>query len=133
MMQNLRKRQIVYSSVLFSFAWNLSLLIGVVLNANFVHTRAAGGQFTDFPASIRVIYFVLTVVVIYQVRVFQTIFQAKTPRIKWLPRFFFLVGIVATFLNALSRSPDERINTIPAAIITWAFWHYGVRKERFGS
>jgi len=40
----------VFGAVLLSFGWNIFLLVGVILNNGFVHTRAAGGQFTDFPA-----------------------------------------------------------------------------------
>ena len=55
MKQKLSRNPLVFVIVLLSFAWNVFLLIGVVLNLGFVHTRAAGGQFTDFPTGIRVV------------------------------------------------------------------------------
>ena len=122
----------VFGAVLLSFAWNIFLIVGVILNNGFVHTRAAGGQFTDFPASIRVVYVLQLVLVVYQVWIFKLIFHTEPIRLKWLPRFFVIVGIIGILVNAVSRSSNERWNVIPAGIITWAFWYYGVRSEKSG-
>ena len=122
----------VFIAVLLSFAWNIFLLVGVILNIEFVHSRAAGGQFTDFPTSIRVVYILQLALVVYQVWIFKLIFHTEPIRLKWLPKLFFIVGIIGILLNALSRSSNERWNVIPATIITWAFWYYGVKKEKFG-
>ena len=122
----------VFGAVLLSFAWNIFLLVGVILNIGFVHTRAAGGQFTDFPASIRVVYVLQLVLVVYQVWIFKQIFHTEPIRLKWLPRFFVIVGILGILANAASRSSNERWNVIPAAIITWSFWYYGVKKKKSG-
>lgn len=46
----------IFTVVALSFVWNISLLVGVILNLEFSHTRAAGGQFTDFPEAIRALY-----------------------------------------------------------------------------
>ena len=130
MKQKLSGNPLLFAIVLLSFAWNAFLLIGVVLNLGFVHTRAAGGQFTDFPISIRVVYVLQLVLVVYQVWIFKQIFQTEPIRLKWLPRFFVIVGILGILVNTASRSSNERWNVIPAAIITWAFWYYGVKKEK---
>ena len=132
MRQNLSRNPMVFGAVLLSFAWNIFLLVGVILNNGFVHTRAAGGQFTDFPASIRVVYVLQLVLVVYQVWIFKQIFHTEPIRLKWLPRFFVIVGILGILANAASRSSNERWNVIPAAIITWAFWYFGVKKEKSG-
>ncbi len=132
MRQNLSRNPLVFGAVLLSFAWNIFLLVGVILNNGFVHTRAAGGQFTDFPASIRVVYVLQLVLVVYQVWIFKQIFHTEPIRLKWLPRFFVIVGILGILANAASRSSNERWNVIPAAIITWAFWYFGVKKEKSG-
>jgi len=129
---NLSKNLVVFGVVLLSFAWNLFLLIGVIFNLEFVQTRAAGGQFTDFPAGVRVIYLIQSALVIYQVRIFKQIFHAEPISMKWLPKLFVIVGIIGILLNAASRSSNERWNIIPAAVITWAFWYYGVKKEKSG-
>ena len=129
---NPSKNLLVFGVVLLSFAWNLFLLIGVIFNLEFVQTRAAGGQFTDFPAGVRVIYLIQSALVIYQVWIFKQIFHAEPISMKWLPKLFVIVGIIGILLNAASRSSNERWNIIPAAVITWAFWYYGVKKEKSG-
>ena len=130
MKQKLIENPLVFSVILLSFAWNVILLIGVVLNLDFVHTRAAGGQFVDFPTGIRVVYVLQLVLVAYQIWIFKLIFNADPVRPNWIPKFFITLGILGILLNAASRSTNERWNVIPAAIITWAFWYYGVKKQK---
>jgi hypothetical protein len=132
MKQKLSRNPIVFVIVLLSFAWNAFLLIGVVLNIGFVHTRAAGGQFIEFPTEIRVVYFLQLALVIYQVWIFKLIFHADPVRPNWIPKLFFTLGILGILLNVASRSSNERWNVIPAAIITWSFWYYGVKKGKSG-
>lgn len=132
MVQAIRRNQLIYWAVLLAFSWNLFLLVGVVLNLDFVQTRAAGGQFNEFPMALRVVYLFQTIVVGYQVWIFEKIFHSESIKLKWLPKVFFFVGIIGIFLNAASRSSNERWNVIPAAVITWAFWHFGVKKENSG-
>ena len=132
MKQKLSWNPLVFAIVLLSFAWNAFLLIGVVLNLGFVHTRAAGGQFTDFPTAIRVAYVLQLALVAYQVWIFKQIFLSASVKPKWIPKFFFTLGILGISANAASRSSNERWNVIPAAIITWSFWYYGVKKEKSG-
>lgn len=122
----------VFLLVLLSFAWNAFLLIGVVLNLGFVHTRAAGGQFTDFPTNIRIIYVLQLALVAYQVWIFKLIFRSDPVKPNWIPKLFFILGILGILANAASGSSNERWNVISAAIITWSFWYYGVRKEKSG-
>ena len=132
MKQNLSRNPLVFGTVLFSFAWNILLMVGVILNLRFSHTRAAGGQFTDFPSAIRVLYVLQLVLVVYLVWIFKLIFHTEPIRLKWLPRFFVIVGIIGILVNAVSRSSNERWNVIPAGIITWAFWYYGVKRGKSG-
>jgi hypothetical protein len=130
MKQKLSRSPIVFVIVLLSFAWNAFLLIGVVLNLGFVHTRAAGGQFIEFPTEIRVVYFLQLALVIYQVWIFKLIFHSDSVKPNWIPKLFFTLGILGILANAASRSSNERWNVIPAAIITWSFWYYGIKKEK---
>jgi len=132
MRRNFSRNPFVFGTVLLSFAWNISLLVGVILNLGFSHSRAAGGQFTDFPAAIRALYVLQLALVAYQVWVFRVIYYSRSIKVKWLPMFFVIIGIFGILLNAASRSSDERWNVIPAAIITWAFWYYGVKREKSG-
>jgi hypothetical protein len=39
-----------------------------------------------------------------------------------------ILGVIGILANAASRSSNERWNVIPAAVITWAFWYYGVNR-----
>ena len=129
MKQKLSRNPIAFVTVLSSFAWNIILLTAVVLNFDFAHTRASGGQFTDFPLGIRIVYFFQLALVIYQVWIFKLIFHTEPLKLNWTPKLFFILGITGIILNAASRSPNERWNVIPAAIITWSFWYYGLKKE----
>jgi hypothetical protein len=129
MKQKLSRNPLVFAIVLLSFAWNAFLLIGVVLNLDFVHTRAAGGQFTDFPTGIRIIYVLQLALVAYQVWIFKLIFHSYSVKPNWIPKLFFTLGILGILANAASRSANERWNVIPAAIITWSFWYYGIKRE----
>jgi hypothetical protein len=124
------RNPLVFTIVYLCFAWNLFLLIGVVLNLGFAHTRAAGGQFTDFPTGIRVAYLFQLALVGYQAFIFKLIFNSNPIKPNWIPKLFFALGILGVLLNAVSRSSNERWNVIPATIITWAFWYYGVKKEK---
>ena len=132
MKQKLSRSPLLIAAVLLSFAWNAFLLIGVVLNLGFVHTRAAGGQFTDFPTGIRIIYVLQLALVAYQVWIFKLIFHSDPVKPNWITKLFFTLGILGILANAASRSSNERWNVIPAAIITWAFWYLGVQKEKSG-
>jgi len=123
---------LIFTAVTLSFTWNFLLLIGVVLNHEFSHTRAAGGQFTDFPTAIRTLYLLQSVLVAYQFWIFKALFYENSIRFEWLPKIFVTIGILGILLNAASRSSNERWNVIPAAIITWAFWYYGVKRENSG-
>lgn len=124
---------LVFVAVFLSFAWNIFLLVGVVLNIGFVHTRAAGGQFTEFPTALRIVYLFQLALVIYQAWIFKLIFNAESIKIKWLPKFFVILGVLGILLNAASPSADERVNVIPAIIITWSFWYYGIKKRKIDS
>ena len=44
-----------------ALVYNLMILFSVVLNLSWVETRAAGGQYTDFPISIRILYFFMSI------------------------------------------------------------------------
>jgi hypothetical protein len=104
--------------LLLSFGWNIFLVIGVIANQNYARTRAAGGQFDSFPTGIRIAYCVTLAILIFQS---QILFSKK----KWpgaLYAIFFFLGSSSVLMNAISRSPDERWNALPALIIAFAFY-----------
>lgn len=115
-------KRIFKVAVLLSFAWNLALVIGVVLNAGYALPRAAGGQFESFPLGIRFLYVSTTFVVLYQIYVYLQIMQNKSVKPVWVPKAFAYLGLVSVFMNAISRSTQEQINVIPASIIAVAFF-----------
>jgi hypothetical protein len=120
-------KRIFKVAVLLSFAWNLALVIGVVLNAGYALPRAAGGQFESFPFSIRALYLSQTFVLLYQIYVYLQIMQNKSVKPVWVPRAFAYLGLVSVFMNAISRSTQEQMNVIPAAIISVAFFTAAMR------
>jgi hypothetical protein len=132
MRKNVSRSPLVFAIVLLSFAWNILLLVGVILNLGFSHTRAAGGQFTEFPTGIRVAYVLQLALVAYQVWIFKLIFYSDSVKPNWIYKLFFTLGILGILANAASRSANERWNVIPAAIITWSFWYYGIKREKSG-
>ena len=115
-------KRIFKVAVLLSFAWNLALVIGVVLNAGYALPRAAGGQFESFPISIRMLYASQTFVLLYQIYVYLQIMQNKSVKPVWVPKAFAYLGLVSVFMNAISRSTQEQINVIPSSIIAVAFF-----------
>lgn len=101
-----------------SLAWNAYLVAGVILNQSYALTRAAGGQYDTFPTGIRVAYLLTFAIIIYQALLFFT--EVKRP--VWIYKVFFFLGIASFFVNAISRSANERWNVIPALIIAIAFY-----------
>ena len=116
-------RSKVYAAVvLTSFAWNLYLVLGVMLGASYALDRAAGGQFEFFPTSIRAIYVLNFALVFYQMVIFINYLRGQVVKPKWILKVFIILGILGILANVASRSPLERWNVIPAAIITLAFY-----------
>jgi len=110
--------RIFKAALLLAFGWNLFLVIGVIANQSYALTRAAGGQFESFPTGIRIAYLINLAVVIYQI---ELLFR-KVHRRGLIIKIFFTLSSISVLVNALSRSPQERWNAIPAALIAYAFY-----------
>lgn len=114
---------------LISLAYNFAILLSVTLNLDWVRTRAAGGQFTDFPFAVRFVYFLMAFGMIYLMAMLwnhrEIHITDKTPV---LARILGYVFILSTLLQLISRSPDERWNAIPALVIALTFLN--LSKER---
>jgi hypothetical protein len=117
-------KRLINLSVFASFAWSLYLVIGVVLDADYALTRAAGGQFDSFPMYLRFLYLINLAVIIWQVSVFLRLVQNKVVKPDWTLRVFVIVGALGTLANGISRSANERWNVIPLLITTLTFWNY---------
>jgi hypothetical protein len=108
--------------ITLALAWNLTLVLGVIFNQEYALTRAAGGQFETFPTGIRITYIFNALLLVWEYRTLLKIWAHRSVNPCWLPRLFLVVGLLSTFVNAISRSPNERWNAIPALIITYGFW-----------
>jgi hypothetical protein len=116
------KSKIFVTALFASFTWNLYLVGGVMLGASYALDRAAGGQFDVFPTYIRIIYILNFALILYQVVIYTRLSTGAMIKPRWIVKAFVIAGIIGILLNAISRSPLERWNVIPAAIITWAFY-----------
>jgi hypothetical protein len=99
----------------------LALFYNVII-LSWVETRAAGGQYTDFPLSIRILYLFMSIgtsILIFYLRKL-TSERVTSQDIKFA-RYLGWLFIVSTILQLISRSPDEQWNAIPAAVIATTF------------
>ena len=122
-------KRLINLSVFASFAWSLYLVIGVVLDADYALTRAAGGQFDSFPMYLRFLYLINLAVIVWQVAVFLRLVQNKVVKPNWTLRVFVIVGALGTLANGISRSANERCNVIPLLITTLTFWNYQRKRK----
>jgi hypothetical protein len=104
--------------LLLSFGWNIFLVIGVIANQDYARTRAAGGQFEIFPAGIRIAYCFTLALLIVQIGLLFSHRQISGT----VYAIFFFLSCSSVFVNAISRSVNERWNVIPALIIALAFY-----------
>ena len=116
------KHKTFVAAVYASFAWNLYLVGGVMLGASYALDRAAGGQFEVFPTYLRIVYILNFALIAYQVVIFTRFSYGIAVTPKWIVKAFVILGILGILANAASRSVDERLNVIPAIIITFAFY-----------
>ena len=103
-------------------AWNLILVLGVIFNQEYALTRAAGGQFEDFPIGIRLAYVLSAALVIWQYRTLINIWSQTPLNPRWLPKLFLGINLLGALVNAISQSSNERWNAIPALILAHSFW-----------
>jgi hypothetical protein len=107
---------------LISLAYNVVILFSVTLNLDWVHTRAAGGQYTTFPTGIRILDFLMAIFMIFLIGMLwnhrSAPMDAKGPKVARIIGYTFFVS---TIFQLISRSADERWNAIPALIIAVTF------------
>ncbi|MGA1706730.1 MAG: hypothetical protein ACO39X_06785, partial [Candidatus Nanopelagicaceae bacterium] len=92
-------------------------------------TRAAGGQFEEFPIVLRILYFLMGIVMILLLRFYlrregRQISHRESKQSRWISIIFF----VSTAMQLISRSADERWNAIPAVIIAYGFLRLSRRR-----
>ncbi len=106
-----------------SLLFNAALLTSVSLNLDCAKTRAAGGQFDNFPTAVRVIYLLMAIAMLYLIS-FINSFERQTISIKRrkLARIFGYLFSLSTLMQLISRASDERWNAIPAFMFAVTFF-----------
>ena len=103
--------------------YNASILISVTLNLDWAKPRAAGGQFETFPIGIRIIYLGMFFGMVFLMLL---LWRHRTIALDQsgirLARIIGYVFIASTFVQLISRSPEEQTNAIPASIISLTFF-----------
>jgi hypothetical protein len=110
--------------------YNLNLVGSVVLNLAWVRTRAAGGQFENFPIGIRIAYFFTTLLMLFFMAMLWN--HRVNPLQKHGPLVAKIIGyqfLVSTFFQLISRSPDERWNAFPALLLAYVFFQLAKRDK----
>ena len=107
---------------LVSLFYNAIILFSVTLNLDWVRTRAAGGQYETFPISLRFIYLIMAIFMIFLSLLLwnhrQAAMDPNGPRTARIIGYTFFVS---TFFQLASRSTNERWNAIPALILAITF------------
>lgn len=123
--------KILAALALLALGFNTALLTSVALNLEWAQTRAAGGQFDEFPVALRVIYLVMAIAMLYLMRFLVHLLQSEvTERQRRVARFLGLLFIVSTCAQLVSRSVDERWNAIPAATLAATFLIIAKRSQK---
>jgi len=114
---------------LISLSVNAIILLAVVLNMDWVKTRAAGGQFENFPVVIRIFYlFMFVLMIALAIWLWNNHKAELTTRGVKFARVVGFVFVLSTLTQLISRSADERWNAIPAAILAITFLSLTKRK-----
>ena len=124
-----RMRSLILAAGL-SITYNIILLLSVSLNYDWVRTRAAGGGFDSFPMSIRIIYFFMAV---FMGALMYWLWDKRngiiTIRGYRFATVLSLLFSISTVMQLISRSSDERWNSIPATILAITFWVLRNKKD----
>jgi hypothetical protein len=98
-------------------------VLSVSLNLKWVRTFAAGGQYTTFPGSVRIMYLFQAALVIVIAGFAWKIRNGLTGQSdKNFALVITLIYGISTVSQLISKSPHERWNAIPAALIAWGFY-----------
>ena len=116
----------VFNILLFpALVINFYLVFSGALNIKSMLPRIAGGGYDSLPIGLRLIYLGFSVFMIWQLLYANRLVNMPTP---WSSRTYRSVGalialsIFSALLNAVSRSPVERWNAIPALMVALGFY-----------
>ena len=115
-----------------SLVYNVALLTSVTLNLDWVRTRAAGGQFKEFPIGVRFLDLLMALFMVFLVGMLwnhrEKPMDAKGPIVTRIIGYTFFLSM---FFQLISRSTDERWNAIPAAILAVTFILISRREQSY--
>lgn len=121
MRKNNRYFKLIWPAQL-ALIYNVIILLGVVSNQSWAHSRAAGGQYLSFPLSIRALYLFMAVGTFILILYLKKLTgDSVTQQDFKFARYLGWLFIVSTILQLISRSPQEQWNAIPASIIALTF------------
>lgn len=114
-------RQLINSLAYLSLLWGIIINAAVTLNLSFALPLAAGGQYGNFPAWLRIIYLFQMLLIMYELRVFNRLVSGRSVRPRWVVTIFIWLSIFGVIANIFSKSPAERWNAVGLAITAYAF------------
>lgn len=115
-------KKVLYRVALLSLFYNFAVVISVVLNLDWVLTRAAGGQYESFPAWLRIMYLGIAVGTLVIARILVSLYgEEREAKQSSVARGIGWLFVLSTIAQLISTSPDERWNAIPASLIAVAF------------
>ncbi|MEY2691601.1 MAG: hypothetical protein RLZ80_868 [Actinomycetota bacterium] len=107
---------------ILSLIFNAAILFSVTLNLDWVRTRAAGGQYENFPIGIRFVDFLMGIFMLFLIAMLwnyrEKPMDEKGPVVTRIIGYTFFISM---FFQIASRSMDERWNAIPAGILAVTF------------
>jgi hypothetical protein len=115
---------------LISLIYNIVILLSVTLNLDWVRTRAAGGQYTDFPIGVRFVDLLMAIFMVFLIGMLwnhrEKQMDEKGPTVTRIIGYTFFISM---FFQIASRSMDERWNAIPAGILAVTFIFISRREQ----
>jgi hypothetical protein len=117
-------RGFILAAVLAAGLWNLILVAAATFNANWVLTRVDGGQFHSLPMGLRFANLGFTVLTLWVMLFAWRLWKfggANTAGDARWAKLVVIMYALSTLINLISKSPAERLNAIPAAIIVGGF------------
>lgn len=117
-------RGFILAAVLAASAWNLVLVAAAVFNVHWVLSRVSGGQFQSLPIGLRIANLGFTVlttwIMLFAWRLWKSGGARTGSDARWA-KIIVILYAASTLINMVSRSPNERLNAIPAAIVAGGF------------
>lgn len=122
--------KILIPLAIISLAYNVALLFSVTLNLDWAKTRAAGGQYTEFPIGVRFVDFLMALFMCFLIKMLwehrEKPMDEKGPTVTRIIGYTFFISM---FFQVVSRSANERFNAIPAAILAVTFIFISRREQ----